>query len=59
MREIRTSGSEGGGNETNRRSLPLSRLARRDAARKTWMPATSAGMTTRKVIRCHPNMLQG
>jgi hypothetical protein len=24
MREIRTSGSEGGGTETNRRSLPLS-----------------------------------
>ncbi len=31
MREIRTSGSEGGGVEYNRRSLPLSSLA--------WIPA--------------------
>jgi len=46
MREIRTSGFGRRGNETNRRSLPLSRLARWGAARKTWMPATSAAMTT-------------
>src|SRR5207249_4854664 len=32
MREIRTSGSEGGGNEPNRFSLPLYRRARRHAA---------------------------
>ena len=36
MREIRTSGSEGGGAETNRRFLPLPWLL--------WMPAF-AGMT--------------
>ncbi len=33
MREIRTSGSEGGGTEPNRSSLPLSRRFAQDAGR--------------------------
>jgi len=45
MREIRTSGSEGGGIETNRRSLPLSRLYGCRADAKTWMAGTSPAMT--------------
>jgi hypothetical protein len=44
MREIRTSGSEGGGVEPNRRSLPLSFLP--------WIPAF-AGMTN--VVYNHSN----
>jgi hypothetical protein len=46
MREIRTSGSEGGGAEPNLRSLPLSW--------PTWVPA-SAGMEIRgKLYRLRP-----
>ncbi len=48
MREIRTSGSEGGGIETNRRSLPLSRLSYGTSASKTWMAGTSPAMTPSK-----------
>ena len=48
MREIRTSGSEGGGIETNRRSLPLSRLSYGTSASKTWMAGTSPAMTAEK-----------
>jgi hypothetical protein len=45
MREIRTSGSEGGGIEANRCSLPLSRLSCGTSASKTWMAGTSPAMT--------------
>jgi hypothetical protein len=45
MREIRTSGSEGGGIEANRCSLPLSRLSCRSSASKTWMAGTRPAMT--------------
>ena len=43
MREIRLSGSEGGGTG-NRASLPLSRLAMGEQ-RKTWMAGPSPAMT--------------
>jgi len=43
MREIRLSGSEGGGTG-NRASLPLSRLATHEP-RKTWMAGPSPAMT--------------
>ena len=39
MREIRTSGSEGGGCETNRFSLPLSERAPQSSHLKPWMLA--------------------
>jgi hypothetical protein len=41
MRETRTSGSEGGGNETNRRSLPLSV----NTDREYWIARSSPAMT--------------
>src|SRR5258707_12856400 len=47
MREIRKSGSEGGGIETNRCFLPLSRLSG-GARSKAWMAGTSPAMTREK-----------
>jgi hypothetical protein len=43
MREIRTSGSEGGDNETNRRSLPLTV----NTDRAYWIARSSRAMTPR------------
>jgi len=47
MREIRPYGSEGGGDETNRSFLPLSRLSCRA---KTWMAGTEAGHDVEGVL---------
>ena len=50
MRQIRTSGSEGGGCETNRFSLPLSEDVPRSSGLELWMP-TFAGKAAVEVKR--------
>jgi hypothetical protein len=51
MREIRTSGSEGGGIETNRSSLPLS--GTQGLKRLPWTPAFAGVTVTHCKYACH------